>query len=174
MLPYERTWPLQQWGLPWWHYQMETFFVLLALCAGNSLVTCEFPLQRPVTALMFYLICALNKWLSKQCWGWWFEMPSPSLWLHCNALPQIYHIHPEKPLWYLRKESSLGQVMARCLMAPSHNLNQWKLSTRENHAPLIWRQCELKFTKWQKIVRRSNLWNDHDNHDINRPISQIF
>ena len=27
---------------------METFSALLALCAGNSPVTCEFPTQRPV------------------------------------------------------------------------------------------------------------------------------
>ena len=30
-------------------HQMETFSVLLALCAGNSPVTGEFPAQRPVT-----------------------------------------------------------------------------------------------------------------------------
>ena len=35
-------------------------------------------------ALMFILICALNKRLSKQSWGWWFEIPSHSLWRHCN------------------------------------------------------------------------------------------
>ena len=29
----------------------------------------------------------LNKLLSKQSWDWWFEMPSRSLWLHCNAMP---------------------------------------------------------------------------------------
>ena len=34
---------------PWWCHQMETFSVLLALCAGNSPVTGEFPSQRPVT-----------------------------------------------------------------------------------------------------------------------------
>ena len=28
---------------------METFFALLAICAGNSPVTSEFPAQRPVT-----------------------------------------------------------------------------------------------------------------------------
>ena len=28
---------------------METFYALLALCAGNSRVTREFPVQRPVT-----------------------------------------------------------------------------------------------------------------------------
>ena len=33
----------------WWRHQMETFSPLLALYAGNSLVTGEFPSQRPVT-----------------------------------------------------------------------------------------------------------------------------
>ena len=32
-----------------WCHQMETFSVLLALCAGNSSVTSEFPSQRPMT-----------------------------------------------------------------------------------------------------------------------------
>ena len=36
-------------GLSWWHHQMETFSTLLALCAGNSPVTGEFPAQRPAT-----------------------------------------------------------------------------------------------------------------------------
>ena len=35
--------------IPWWRHQMETFSALLALCAGNSPVTGEFPSQRPVT-----------------------------------------------------------------------------------------------------------------------------
>ena len=33
----------------WRRHQMETFSALLALCAGNSPVTREFPPQRPVT-----------------------------------------------------------------------------------------------------------------------------
>ena len=33
----------------WWRHQIETFSALLALCAGNSHVTGEFPSQRPVT-----------------------------------------------------------------------------------------------------------------------------
>ena len=32
--------------ISWWHHQMETFSVLLALCAGNSPVTSEFPSPR--------------------------------------------------------------------------------------------------------------------------------
>ena len=53
---------------------METFSVLLVLCAGNSLVTGEFPAQRPVPQSFDILFdLRLNKRLSKQSWGWWFE-----------------------------------------------------------------------------------------------------
>ena len=65
---------------------METFSALLALCAGNSPVTGEFPAQRPVTRS--FDVCfdlRLNKRLSKRSWGWWFETPSHPLWRHCNA-----------------------------------------------------------------------------------------
>ena len=39
--------------MTWWRHRMETFSALLALCAGNSPVTGEFPSQRPV-AWSFY------------------------------------------------------------------------------------------------------------------------
>ena len=41
---------------------MATFFALLALCAGNSLVTGEFPAQRPVMRSfdVFFDLCDLN------------------------------------------------------------------------------------------------------------------
>ena len=71
-----------------WHerHQMETFSALLALCAGNSPVTGEFPWQRPVTrSYDVFFDLRLNKQLSKQWWGWWFETPSSSLWRHCNG-----------------------------------------------------------------------------------------
>ena len=59
--------------LPWWHHQMETFSALLAICAGNSPVPGEFPIQRPVTwSFDVNFDLRLNKWLSKQWWGWWF------------------------------------------------------------------------------------------------------
>ena len=66
-------------------HQTETFSALLALCAGNSPVTDEFPAWRPVTRSfgVFFDLC-LNKRLSKQSWGWWFETPSHPLWRHCN------------------------------------------------------------------------------------------
>ena len=51
----------------WWRHQMETFSTLLAICAGNSPVTSEFPAQRPVTlSFDVFFDLHLNKWLNKQ------------------------------------------------------------------------------------------------------------
>ena len=64
----------------------KLFSALLAICAGNLPGTGEFPAQRPVTRsfdVVFDL--HLDKWLSKQSWGWWFETPLCPLWRHCNA-----------------------------------------------------------------------------------------
>ena len=69
----------------WWRHQMETFSALLAICAGNSPVHGEFPAQRPVTrSFDVFFDLHLNKRLSKQSWGWWFETPSHPLWRRCN------------------------------------------------------------------------------------------
>ena len=75
------------WIWTWWRHQMETLSALLALCAGNSPVTGEFPSQRPVTrSFDVFFDLRLNKRLSKQSWGWLFETPSRPLWCHCNDL----------------------------------------------------------------------------------------
>ena len=73
-------------GIAWWRHQMETFSALLAICEGNSPVTGEFPAQRPMTGSFDVLFdLRLNERLSKQWWGWWFEMQSRPLWRHCNV-----------------------------------------------------------------------------------------
>ena len=78
--------------LPWWRHQMETFFALLAICAGNLQTTGEFPAQRPVMRSfdVFFDLC-LNKRLRQQSWGWWFETLSHPLWRHCNAAEHPIH-----------------------------------------------------------------------------------
>ena len=50
----------------WCRHQMETFSAVLALCAGNSPVTGEFPTQRSVTRSLYVsLICAsINSWVN--------------------------------------------------------------------------------------------------------------
>ena len=80
------------WGwisrVSWWRDQMETFCALLVLCAGNSTVTGECPSQRPMTrSFDVFFDLHLNKRLSKQSCGWWFQTPPCPLWRHCNAIP---------------------------------------------------------------------------------------
>ena len=147
----------------------------------NSPVTGEFPSQRPVRRSfdVFFDQC-LNRRLSKQSWGWWFEIPTWSLWRHCNvyALQQYmcyipYHavvyiyiyvcvyvckvnftysiyysgaacnaylfntLWPSDAIWQHRSGSTMIQVMACCLTAPSHYLNQcWIISKAQWHSSL--------------------------------------
>ena len=76
--------------IPWWRHQMETFCALLAFVWVFSPHKGQWR-----GALMFSLICALNKRLSKQSRGGWFETLSCTLWRHCNANKLVIrsHIH---------------------------------------------------------------------------------
>ena len=77
----------------WWRHQMETFYASLSICAGNSPVPGEFPTQRPVTRSFDILFdLRLNKRVSKQSWGWWFETLSHSLWHYRNVLCHVMTI----------------------------------------------------------------------------------
>ena len=80
---------MASWGM-WLHFDKMTssngniFHTTGHLC-GEFTSPGEFPAQRPVTQSfdVFFDLC-LNKRLSKQSWGWWFEMLSHPLWRHCN------------------------------------------------------------------------------------------
>ena len=52
----------------WRRHQMETFSALLAICAGKSPATSEFPAQRPLTQSCYvFLICAwINGWVNNR------------------------------------------------------------------------------------------------------------
>ena len=52
----------------------------------------EFPTQRPVTCSFdVFFDLRLNKRLSIQWWGWWFETLSRPLWCHRNVCRAFYH-----------------------------------------------------------------------------------
>ena len=52
----------------WWRHQMDTFSALLALCAGKSPTTGEFPSQRPATrGVDAFFDLRLNKRWNKRC-----------------------------------------------------------------------------------------------------------
>ena len=51
----------------------------------------EFPAQMSVTrSFDVFFGLRLNKRLSKQPWGWWFETPSWSLWRQCNGTIHVF------------------------------------------------------------------------------------
>ena len=67
--------------IKWKHFPRYWPFV-----RGNSPAPSEFPTQRPVTrSFDVFFDLGLNKRLSKQSWGWWFETLSRSLWCHRNG-----------------------------------------------------------------------------------------
>ena len=62
-------------------------FRVTGVYAENSPVPGEFPAQRLVTrGLDVFFDLRLNKRLSKQSWGWWFETLSRPLWRQFNHL----------------------------------------------------------------------------------------
>ena len=110
-----------------WHMikssNVETLSVLLALCAGNSPVTGEFLAQRPVTrSFDVFFDLRPNKRLSKQSWGWWFEMPSCPLWRHCNE-SRFSGTH--LPVYFL-DISILHLLFPWYLLTPTTNWHAWK------------------------------------------------
>ena len=89
------------------HDDVIKLSALLTLCAGNSPATGEFPSQRPVkwSYAVFFDLC-LNKRLSKQSWGWWFETRSRSLWPHSNVWRECLNtMHLSKSgFWTIRTQ----------------------------------------------------------------------
>ena len=104
---------------------METFFALLAISAGNSPVSGEFPTQRPVSRSFDVFFDPLNKRLSKQWWGWWFETPSRLLWRHCNEVNLVVARHSresQSPVHPGRLGSSHSGSSAQPLVAGHRQL----------------------------------------------------
>ena len=60
----------------------------------------EFPAKRPVTRRFDVLFdLCLNKQLSKQSWGWWFETLSRPLWRHRNDHAEIWGLLVHGESW---------------------------------------------------------------------------
>ena len=82
-----------------------------------SPATGEFPAQRPVTrSFDIFFDLRPNKRLIKQSWGWWFEMPSCSLWRRCNVIFFLF--------WCVCAMFNIGDV------APRHSLYDCVLGVR--------------------------------------------
>ena len=103
----------------WWRHQMEAFSALLAICAGNSPVPGEFPVQRPVTrSFDVFFELSLNKRLSKQSGGWWLETLSSPLWRHRNDF------RPTKCIWKCRLQKGAILSWLQCAKRRIENIQR--------------------------------------------------
>ena len=115
---------------------MEIFSALLAICAENSPVPGEFTAQRPVTRSFDVIFdLRLNKRLSKQWWGWWFETLSHPLWRHRNDLLPGAWIVRRVSLW-----SELDKLLVSVNLNSFDELGQRSdicIFVRQSHPPLF-------------------------------------
>ena len=145
----------------WWRHQMETFSALLVICAGNSPVPGEFPTQRPVTrGFHVFFDLRLNKRLSKQSWGWWFETLSRPLWRHRNVKPSCVgnsEINTMR-LELCRRKDFIGISMAPCVdtKQPSHIWGQLTIIQQGNHIE-NWLLHKMHYTIWRTTHNRHSL-----------------
>ena len=116
---------------------METFSALLAIWAGNSPVPGEFPTQRPVTRSfdVFFDLC-LNKRLSKQSWGWWFETLSRSLWRHCNVMRKLENTGPATGVYI------------------SSNHESWNENVQIVYFKTVPGFVDIQFTSWPNVIKK--------------------
>ena len=127
---------------------MGTFSALLALRAGHSPLTGEFPAQRPVTrSFVVFVDLCLNKRLSKQSWGWWFETPSRSLGRHGNVLHTLVKSWSTSGASYFARYSSPKYS----LNYGSKHMSFWGLVSQKqlsraetNHIPQSWWRREME------------------------------
>ena len=112
---------------------METFAALLTICAGNSPVPGDFPAQRPVTrSFDVFFDLRLNKRLTTQSSGWWFETLSRSLWRHRNdrsfsdpTLAVIWHIFVDTLVDNTRVDISRSRQKAAIFQNTFSNAVSW-------------------------------------------------
>ena len=157
---------------------METFSTLLAFSVGNSPVL---PAQRPVTrSFDVFFDLRLNKRLSKQSWGWWFETLSCPLWRHSNEVG-----NPSTIDYFLASSSLLDNIKYLSIEDPSvHSIHSFmKLSfsaifslylLKENK----YRSLEkIRNYKWDSnvanrfkiysgITKASNKWGNIENNSF--------
>ena len=125
---------------------METFSALLALCAGNSPVTGEFPSQKPVTrSFDGFFDLRLNERLSKQSLGWWFATPSRSLWCYCNDICRNDTIFKTKSIKTLLDLHNINTYFTRSLFLCAEN---------QHAAGLYLFMYALDDTEWDHDDRR--------------------
>ena len=108
----------------WWRHQMEPFSALLAICAGNSPVSGEFPAQRPVTrSFDVFFDLHPNKRLSKQWRGWYLRRHR----VHYDVIVMFFNIVTlftgiEIPIAQMSRQQG-RLIFITCILVKGHHYN---------------------------------------------------
>ena len=93
-------------------------------CFCHLPVTGKFPSKRPVMqGFDAFFDLHMNKWLSKQPWGWWFETPSCPLWRHCNDVSEWRNDMTCK--YMIMFHTKIHCDMSRVIISPAPGRLEW-------------------------------------------------
>ena len=104
---------------------METFSTLLALCAGNSRVTREFPSQRPVTRSFDFSL--IYTWIN----GWGNNREVGDLRRHCAHYDVIVMCIYHPQVWRHVGGSTYKIIQQSSFYITTHGLNEFMLNPGE-------------------------------------------
>ena len=127
----------------------------------------DFPTQRPVTGSFYvFFDLRLNKRLSKQPWGWWFETPSWSLWRHCNEIaatnPIAYNDTEYTKSPYTQEGYSNFELMSRFVP-------QWHLINLVDFLQFSFGHFTSRWIKWH--LQSSNCQVEYGRYDMPQMIA---
>ena len=126
-----------------------TFSALLTLCAENSVVTGEFPSQRPLTRnFEVFFDLHLKTRVSKQSRRWWFEKPSRSFW---RTVMSLVHCEGHLPVEWPEMQCLNISFVA----IPNYMFGETvELSAIWDTMTLMWCHCNENSC----VIRRGNNW----------------
>ena len=99
--------------------------------------------QRPVMRSfdVVFDLC-LNKCLSKQSWGWWFETPSCPLWRHCGVTMSLWSFRQSQLSWWMDRDRAARHNNNRHIPAGDKGKN--------------WRECLQEYAIYQENLRNKD------------------
>ena len=119
--------------LSWWRHEMGTFSALLAIVHGIHRSPVNSPHKGQWHGALMCFDLRLNKQLSKQSWGWWFETPSHPLWCHCNVCWMIMFFYKYRKIGRCFTCYCMGIPKRHylCIIEEKHGLIELKSFPRE-------------------------------------------
>ena len=149
-------------------------------CAGNSPLTGEFHAQRPVTrSFDFFFGLCLNKRLSKQPWGWWFEthrahyditvMFVADAWRRTKSeawlMVSLYVSFTLEHLIWKQIPTTITTCLNKCMQAEA--LSKWTQGNALHLMIMIWRSHSIQHWVFCILFTKSIIWYHIYNIGIN-------